>query len=73
MSKEEEIKALLLYVLRALAEATIGMDTMETDCGTLYYPELRYMPEFEFSEDDLQLIKELEEEGMGDFSTLTNI
>ncbi|WP_455636825.1 hypothetical protein [Parabacteroides sp.] len=73
MSKEEKIKTLLVSMLRTLADATVNMDNDDTDCGILHYPVLRYTPTFEFNNDDIQLIKTLEEEELEDFSTLTNI
>jgi hypothetical protein len=73
MSKEEKIEKLLVSILRTLAEATVDMDHEYTDCGILHYPVLRYTPTFEFSNDDIQLIKTLEEEELEDFSILTNI
>lgn len=72
MSKEEKIKALLISMLRTLSDATTDVETdNDTDCGTLYYPILRYIPSFEFTEDDINLIKALEEEELEDFSILT--
>ena len=74
MSKEEKIKSLLISILRTLSDATNDMEIDKgTDCGTLYYPVLRYMPTFEFDDDDIQLIKTLERDELEDFSTLTEI
>lgn len=73
MSKEEKIKTLLVSILRTLADATVDIDIDDTDYGTLHYPVLRYIPTFEFDGDDIQLIKTLGEEGLEDFSTLTEI
>lgn len=71
MTKEERIKKLLVSLLETLANATVGMETEDMDCGTLHFPVLRYTPTFEFSNDDIQLIKALGEEELEDFSTLT--
>lgn len=70
-SKEEKIKALLAYTLWAIADATESMETESADCGILHFPVLRYFPVFSFSDEDIQLIKSLDEEMMEDFSTLT--
>lgn len=73
MSKEERIKALLVSILETIADATVEMETGEMDCGTLHFPVLRYEPTFEFSDEDIQLIKTLGEEELEDFSALTDI
>lgn len=71
MNKEERIRRLLVSILETLANATVDIETENTDCGTLHFPVLRYTPIFEFSNDDIQLIKTLGEEELEDFSTLT--
>lgn len=71
MRREENIKALLVSILWAVAEATESMETESADCGVLHFPILRYSPVFEFTDDDIQLIKSLGEEMMEDFSKLT--
>lgn len=71
MTKEERIKKLLVSLLETLANATVGMETEDMDCGTLHFPVLRYTPTFEFSNDDIRLIEALGEEELEDFSTLT--
>lgn len=73
MSRTEEIKALLVSLLETLANATVDMEVEETDCGTLYYPVLKYIPTFEFSKNDIRLIKAIAKEELEDFSTLTKI
>lgn len=74
MNKEEKIKALLVSMLKTLSDATTDVEIdNDTDCGTLHYPILRYMPSFEFTDDDIKLIKTLGEEMMEDFSMLTDI
>lgn len=71
MNKEERIRRLLVSILETLANATVDIETENTDCGTLHFPVLRYTPIFEFSNDDIQLIKTLGEEELEDFSALT--
>ena len=73
MSKEDKIRKLLVSMLQTLADATVDMDTDETDCGTIHYPVLKYTPTFELDDDDIQLIKTLGKEELEDFSTLTKI
>ena len=65
------MKKLLVSILGAIAEATDIMEIESTDCGTLHFPELRYAPVFEFTNEGIQLIKSLSEESMEDFSMLT--
>lgn len=71
MEREERIKTLLVSMLGTIAEATDIMESESTDCGTLHFPELRYVPTFAFTDEDIQLIKSLGEEAMEDFSMLT--
>lgn len=73
MNKTEEIKALLASLLETLANATVDMEVEETDCGTLYCPILKYILTFEFSKQDIRLIKAIAKEELEDFSTLTEI
>lgn len=60
-------------MLETLADATIDMETEDMDCGTLHFPVLKYIPTFEFSDEDIRLIKTLGEEELEDFSVLTEI
>ena len=71
MKREERIKALLVSILETIAEATDIMESESTDCGIIHFPVLKYAPIFEFTDEDIQLIKSLGEEAMEDFSTLT--
>lgn len=71
MTREENIKSLLVSILRAIAEATESVEIESANCGILHFPILRYFPVFEFTYEDIQLIKSLGEEMMEDLSTLT--
>lgn len=71
MEREEKIKTLLVSMLKALADATYRMEIADTDYGIVHIPILRWCPSFEFTVEDIQLIKSLAEETMKDFSTLT--
>lgn len=67
----ESITRLLCDILREIAEAVSAMEVYESDAGTLHLPEFRYIPSFEFTDEDIQLIKEIAESEGEDFSTLT--
>lgn len=73
MSEGERIRSLLVSMLETLAKSTEGMETEDMDCGTLHFPVLKYIPTFEFSDEDIRLIKTLGEEELEDFSALTEI
>lgn len=63
---------LLVDIIRTMADATTEMDIdTETEAGTIASPVFRYMPQFEFDEEDMQTIRELAEEEGEDFTTLT--
>lgn len=72
MSKDERIRSLLVSMLETLAESTEGMETEDMDCGVLHSPVLKFIPMFEFCNEDIQLIKTLGKEEELDFSTLTD-
>lgn len=71
MKQKERIKTLLVSMLGTIVEATDIMESESTDCGIIHFPILRYAPTFEFTDEDIHLIKSLGEEAMEDFSTLT--
>jgi hypothetical protein len=71
MSKEEKIKQLLCGILREICDATDSTDLVEFD-ATAYIPKLRYMPTFCFTEEDIEIIKDLSDEMLEDFSILTD-
>lgn len=72
MSKDENIKSLLISMLRTVADAASDMEVENTECGKLYSPVFRYLPVFEFSKEDMRTIKLLAKEELEDFSTLTD-
>lgn len=72
MEKNDRIIRLLCSILQEIADATTEMDTEETECGTLHFTELRYTPVFPFTDDDIQLIKEIADSEDEDFSQLTD-
>ena len=71
MTREERIKTLLVSILGTIAEATDIMESESTDCGIIHFPVWKYAPMFEFTDEDLHLIKSLGKEMMEDLSTLT--
>lgn len=71
MSKEEKIKQLLCDILREICDATDSTDFVELDV-TAYIPQFRYMPTFCFTEEDIEIIKDLSDEMLEDFSILTD-
>lgn len=63
---------LLVNIIRTMADATTDMDIdTETEAGAIASPVFRYMPQFEFDEEDMQTIRELAEEEGEDYSTIT--
>jgi hypothetical protein len=63
--------SLLRNILTSICEATSDIEEVETDLGLCVIPNFRYEPVFEFTEDDLKLIKSLQDsEGIYDFSQL---
>lgn len=71
MTREERIKALLVSMLGTIAEAADMMESESTDCGIIHCPVWRYAPMFEFTDEDIQLIKSFGEDMGEDFSMLT--
>ena len=72
MKKEDKIKKLLVSILETIADATESVEIENADCDILYFPILKYAPMFEFTDEDIQLIKELGKDSMEDFSILTD-
>ena len=73
MNREYKIKQLLCGILRDICDATDSTDFVEFDDATAYIPRLRYMPTFCFTEEDIEIIKDLSDEMLEDFSILTDI
>lgn len=64
-------RELLVSLLETIAGAISEMEySEEYDCGPLWTAELRFMPSFEFTKEEMETIKEVaEDEGM-DFSMI---
>lgn len=71
MTKEDAIRNLFCRVLQEIDAATTEMETDETDSGIIHYPNFRYTPTFEFTDEDIELIKWLAEEEGEAFDMLT--
>lgn len=77
MTLTNETKAIRLLerLLETICEATSSVEKEDTDAGLCVIPNFRWEPVFEFYEDDIETIKWLqcENEGMTDFSNLTEV
>lgn len=72
MTQEEKDKAIILLrnILNSICEATENIEEVDTDFGLCVIPNFRYEPIFEFTEDDLKIIKSLQDSDVYDFSQL---
>lgn len=61
---------LLMKLLEEICDATTEM--VKDDANETVYPEMRYVPTFDFDADDLQTIRILADEELQDYSILTN-
>lgn len=72
MTKYDAIRNLFCRVLQEINDATTEMEVdSETEFGSLHIPTFRYTPTFEFTEEDIELIKWLAEEEGENFDILT--
>ena len=72
MKNKDKIERLLVSILEAIADATESVEVENTDCGVLHLPILKYAPVFEFTNEDIKLIRKLGDNNMEDFSMLTD-
>lgn len=69
MTRNDKIENLLLRILEEISNAASGSCIEDTDCGKLYIPEFRrYCPTFEFTKEDIAIIRELENDSCVDLS-----
>lgn len=63
MTQEEKDEAIILLgnILSRICEATSDIEEEDTDLGLCVMPNFRYEPVFEFTEDDLKIIKSLQD------------
>lgn len=72
INEKDETKRLLESILSSICDATSSVEKDDTDAGLCVTPNFRYEPTFEFYEDDIEMIKRLQEEnGDFDFTRLT--
>lgn len=72
MRKNKAIRNLFCRVLSEIDAATTEMVVDDdTDFGTLHIPNMRYVPTIEFTDEDIELIRWLEEEEGESFGILT--
>jgi hypothetical protein len=71
--QKDEAISLLRNILNSICESTIDIEEEDTDSGWCIIPNFRYEPIFEFTEDDIKIIKSLQDSNdIYDFSQLIN-
>lgn len=73
MTQEQKDEAIILLrnILSRICEATKDTEVEDTDLGLCVVPNFRYDPVFEFTEDDIKIIKSLQDsDDVHDFSQL---
>lgn len=60
--KMEKMENLLITLLGTINEAACGASFEETDAGKLFCFDFRFTPSFELTEEEMEFIKEFEEE-----------
>ena len=68
LAKKDDATKLLESILTSICDATSSVEKDDTDAGICVTPNFRYEPTFEFYEDDIETISQLEN---GDFTCLT--
>lgn len=68
LAKKDDAVRLLENILTSICDATSSVEKDDTDAGICVTPNFRYEPTFEFYEDDIETIRQLEN---GDFTCLT--
>lgn len=68
VAKKDDAVRLLESILSSICDATKSVQKDDTDAGLCVTPNFRYEPTFEFYEDDIETIRQLEN---GDFTCLT--
>ena len=69
--QKDEAISLLRNILNSICEATEDIKKEDTDLGLCVIPNFRYEPIFEFTEDDIKIIKSLQDsDDVYDFSQL---
>lgn len=68
LAKKDDAVRLLENILTSICDAASSVEKDDTDAGICVTPNFRYEPTFEFYEDDIETIRQLEN---GDFTCLT--
>ena len=72
MTRNKAIRQLFCRILQEIDAATTEMIVdNETEYGTLHIPNMRYVPTIEFTDEDIELIRWLEDEEGESFGVLT--
>lgn len=72
-NEDSKYRDLLVSILSTIAEAADMTEAQDgLDYGTGYFPHLRFEPSFEFTDEDMTLIKQLEDDEGEDWSTITD-
>ncbi len=69
-SKYRDLLVSILSTIADAADETTADDGL--DYGTGYFPHFRFEPSFEFTDEEMTIIKELEQEECEDWSTITD-
>lgn len=71
-NEDSKYRDLLVSILSTIAEAADVTEAQDgLDYGTGYFPHFRFEPNFEFTDEEMTLIKQLEDEECEDWSTIT--
>lgn len=62
MDKKDKIEQLLISLLESIGNATNDSSYEMTDAGKITSVEFRFMPAVEFTEEDVELIRELSDD-----------
>lgn len=72
-NEDTKYRNLLVSILSTIADAADETTVDDgLDYGTGYFPHFRFEPTFEFTEEEMTLIKQLEDEECEDWSTITD-
>jgi hypothetical protein len=72
-NEDSKYRDLLVSILSTIAESADMTEAQDgLDYGTGYFPHFRFEPSFEFTDEDMTLIKQLEDDEGEDWSTITD-
>lgn len=71
-NEDSKYRDLLVSILSTIADAADVTEANDgLDYGTGYFPHFRFEPNFEFTDEEMNIIKQLEDEECEDWSTIT--